>query len=95
MAMKKPKDIRHYFAVSNVDGIFSIMVKDGDLILGETVLNTGDKMFVDIDPNKIAIWIRKNKNKEVCQEYVNAVIAGYDMTVEEAEKAINKLVEKS
>jgi len=93
--MKKSKYIRHYFAVSNTDGIFSIMVKDGDLVLGETVLNTGSTMFVDIDPNNVAVWVRKYKNKEVCQEYINAVLAGYDMSVEEAEKTLNRIVEKS
>lgn len=93
--MKKSKYIRHYFAVTNTDGMFSIMVKDGDLVLGETVLNTGGTMFVDIDPNKVAIWIRKYKNKEVCQEYIDAVLAGYNMSVEEAEKTLNRLVKKS
>jgi heptaprenylglyceryl phosphate synthase len=93
--MKKSKYIRHYFAVSNTDGIFSIMVKDGDLVLGETVLNTGSTMFVDIDPNKVATWIRKYNNKEIQQEYINAVLAGQNTTVEEAEKTLNRLVEKS
>lgn len=47
--MKKSKYIRHYFAVSNTDGIFSIMVKDGDKAIEwfyDKMKNAGEALHI-------------------------------------------------
>ena len=50
---------------------------------------------------KIYLWWswlishKKLNNTKLQQEYIDAVLAGQNMTVEEAEKIINRLVEKS
>ena len=63
--MKKSKYIRHYFAVSNTDGIFSIMVKDGDLVLGETVLNTGSTMLLILIQTMLLFGLENIKIKKL------------------------------